>query len=541
MTLRGRVETKLFTAKTLVEAGIIRPTRPDRLLGLANALLRFGPTPAAGYTAAAVRYPDEVAVIDEAGTLTFREIHERSNAIAHALSDDGVNEGDAIALMLRNHRGFVEALTACSKLGCHALFMNTAFSGPQLADVAKREKPKAIIYDEEFAEVLADASRRRKRYIAWHEPDTDRKDPTLDELIERGDRSDVIPPAAPGKAIILTSGTTGTPKGASRGQPKNLDPAAALLSRIPLRAREKTMIAAPLFHAWGFAHFTLGLSLSSTLVLKRKFDPEATLSLTAQHECTALAVVPVMLQRILALDDEVLQRYDLSKLRVVPVSGSALPGAISQKWMDTFGENLYNLYGSTEVAWATIATPEDLRAAPGTAGRPPHGTVVRIYDDDGNRLDEPGATGRIFVGNELQMEGYTGGGGKDVIDGLMSSGDVGHFDDDGRLFIDGRDDDMIVSGGENVFPAEVEELLQHHAAVDEVAVFGVDDEQFGQRLRAVVVTKKGAKLDEDEVKKYVKANLAGYKVPRDVVFIDELPRTSTGKVLKRELKEDADA
>jgi acyl-CoA synthetase (AMP-forming)/AMP-acid ligase II len=541
MDIRGQVATKLHTIKTLAEAGILRPTRPDRLVNLALTLAKWGPTPAAGYAASALRYPDDPAIIDEIGTVTFKEMHERSNAIAHALADDGVKEGDNIGIMARNHRGFVEAIVAASRLGANALLLNTSFSGPQLTGVAEREKPKAIIYDEEFAEVLADAGKRRKRYIAWHDPEVDTKDESLESLVERGDRSNVLPPSERGKVIILTSGTTGTPKGANRGQPKSLDPAAALLSKIPLRARENTMIAAPMFHAWGFAHFTLGMSLSSTLVLNRKFDPEKTLELTARHEATALVVVPVMIQRILELDDEVLQRYDLSKLRTVPVSGSALPGPLSERWMDTFGENLYNLYGSTEVAWATIATPEDLRKAPGTAGRPPRGTIVKLYDEEGDPVPEPGATGRIFVGNEMQFEGYTGGGNKDVIDGLMSSGDVGHFDDDGRLFIDGRDDDMIVSGGENVFPAEVEELLSGHEGVADVAVFGVDDEKFGQRLKAVVVKRKGASLDEKAVKEYVKANLAGYKVPRDVSFMDELPRTSTGKVLKRELKGDDEA
>ena len=538
MSLQARVTTKLHTLKTLAEAGIISPTRPDRLVALAQTLLRWGPTPAAGYSAAAIRHPDEPAIIDELGVLTFKEVHERTNALANALADEGLNEGDGVGIMIRNHRGFIESLVACSKLGCHALFLNTAFSGPQLTDVVAREKPKALIFDQEFTEVLSDAGNRRKRFISWVEEEMDApKDPTIESLIERGDTGDVIPPEQPGKAIILTSGTTGTPKGASRAQPKSLDPAAALLSKIPLKSGEKTMIAAPLFHAWGFAHFTLGLSLGSCYVLKRKFDEEATLRLTAQHECTALVVVPVMLQRILELDDEVLTRYDLSKLRVVPVSGSALSGAVSEKWMDCVGENLYNLYGSTEVAWATIATPQDLREAPGTAGRPPRGTIVRLYDDDGNVVSDVGATGRIFVGNDMQFEGYTGGGGKDVIDGLMSSGDVGHFDDQGRLFIDGRDDDMIVSGGENVFPSEVEELLAKHESVVEATVFGVDDEKFGQRLKAVVVKRGNAKLTEDDVKKYVKSNLAGYKVPRDVVFVKELPRTSTGKVLKRELKD----
>jgi acyl-CoA synthetase (AMP-forming)/AMP-acid ligase II len=241
------------------------------------------------------------------------------------------------------------------------------------------------------------------------------------------------------------------------------------------------------------------------------------------------------MQRILELPREVLGRYDLRGLRVVAVSGSQLPGALSDRWMDAFGDNVYNLYGSTEVAWATIATPRDLREAPGTTGRPPHGTVVRIYDDDGRTVPQ-GATGRIFVGNEMAFEGYTGGGNKDVIDGLLSSGDVGHLDEVGRLFVDGRDDDMIVSGGENVFPSEVEDLLAGHDAVLEVAVFGVDDEEFGQRLKAVVVTRAGAAVTEDELKAHVKANLAAFKVPREIVFVDALPRTATGKVLKRELR-----
>jgi acyl-CoA synthetase (AMP-forming)/AMP-acid ligase II len=529
--LATHAQTKLHTLVTLTRAGIVHPERPDHLWHTARALLRYGTTPAAGYTAAARNFAGEPAVVDELGTLSFREVDDRTNALADAWAADGIQAGDGVAIMCRNHRGWIDAVLACSKLGANALFLNTAFSGPQLTDVAKREKPKAVVYDEEFAEVLKDAATRRKRYVAWADGKT--KDPKLEDLIAKGDTAPLDAPSEQGRAIILTSGTTGTPKGASRSMPKTIDPIAALLSVIPLRAREKTLIAAPLFHAWGFAQWALGISLASTVVLKRRFDEEATLSLTAQHECNALVVVPVMIQRILELEDEVLDRYDLSKVRAVPVSGSALPGAISDRWMDHFGENLYNLYGSTEVAWATIATPKDLREAPGTVGKPPRGSVVKIYDEHGQPVPT-GESGRIFVGNDVQFEGYTGGGNKDEIDGLLSSGDVGHFDAKGRLFIDGRDDDMIVSGGENVFPAEVEDLLHGHDNVADVAVFGVDDEKFGQRLKAVIV-KKGS-MSEKDVKDYVKKNLAGYKVPRDVVFVDELPRTSTGKVLKRELK-----
>jgi fatty-acyl-CoA synthase len=527
-----QVINKAWVAYTLTNAGIIRPIRPDKLARIAWTLQQWGPTPAAGYTASAIRFPGECAIIDELGTLTFEDVHKRSNALAHAFRDQGIEPGDGVAILCRNHRGFIDATVACSKLGAHALYLNTQFAAPQVTDVVNREEPVAIVYDEEFAEMVEEAGKGRKRIIAWFDGPEKPDCPIIEELIAEGDDSDLSPPADKGRVVILTSGTTGTPKGASRSQPESLDPAASLFSKIPLRAREPWMVAAPMFHSWGFAHFTLGMGLAATLVLRRKFDPELTLSDAAQHECTVLAVVPVMLQRILELGDEVIGKYDLSSLRCIDASGSALPGELATRVMDAFGDKLYNLYGSTEVAWATIATPEDLRAAPGTAGRPPRGTIVKLYDEEGNEVPQ-GKTGRIFVGNEMLFEGYTGGGNKDVIDGLMSTGDVGHFDEGGRLFVDGRDDEMIVSGGENVFPREVEDLLADHPKIDEAAVVGVDDEEWGQRLAAFVVAKDG--LSEDEVKKYVKENLAKYKVPRDVEFLDELPRNATGKVLKKDL------
>ncbi len=359
--------------------------------------------------------------------------------------------------------------------------------------------------------------------------------PRLDELITGNDDGPLQPPAEPGRTVILTSGTTGTPKGAARRQPDSIEPIASLFSKIPFRARETTMIAAPLFHSWGFAHFTIALPLASTMVLRRRFDAEDTLRAVAHHAATALVLVPVMLQRILELGEETIARYDTSSLRIIALSGSALPGELATRAMDVFGDVLYNLYGSTEVAWATIATPEDLRAAPGTAGRPPLGTVVKLLDENGHEVPQ-GQTGRIFVGNAMVFEGYTGGGSKEVVAGLMSTGDVGRLDQDGRLFVEGRDDEMIVSGGENVFPREVEDLLADHEDVEEVAVIGVPDDEFGQRLLAFVVPRPGRKLSESDVQAYVRANLARFKVPREVIFLDELPRNATGKIVKRELQ-----
>jgi acyl-CoA synthetase (AMP-forming)/AMP-acid ligase II len=527
---------KLQVAKTLLGTGMIKPVRPDRAVRSIVALRRWGPTPAAAYTGSAARYPQRAAIVDERGTLTFEEVQKRTNALAHGLKAEGVGEGDGVAIMCRNHRGFIDATVACSKLGANALYLNTAFAGPQIADVVRREDPKALIYDEEFAGLVSEGCVGRKRFVAWRDPGEDPSAPLLDELIAREDDSDLEPPSEKGRTVILTSGTTGAPKGAARKQPDSIEPLAALFSKIPLKARETTVIAAPMFHSWGWGHFTLALPLSSTLVLRRKFDPEDTLRAVAHHRATALAVVPVMLQRILELGPETIAKYDLSSLKVIALSGSALPGELATKAMDALGDVLYNLYGSTEVAWATIATPEDLRAAPGTAGRPPMGTVVKLLNAEGREV-APGEGGRIFVANEMVFEGYTGGGSKEIVEGLMSTGDIGHFDAGGRLFVDGRDDEMIVSGGENVFPREVEDLLADHGQIEEAAVIGVQDEEFGQRLKAFVVPRNGAQLSEETVKGYVKENLARYKVPREVVFLDELPRNATGKVLKRELKE----
>lgn len=534
-TALDRVTAAGTTLKVLGGAGIIRPYSPVSLARVALAVKAWGTGPAGGFTAQAKLTPNRVAIIDEIGQLTCRELHERSNALARALADKGVGEGDSVALMCRNHRYFVDASVAVAKLGADVLYLNTAFAGPQLVDVLDREDPKVVIHDEEFSGML-DKADTRERVIAW--ADTDGLEGTLESLISEHPTDDLQPTERHGRIVILTSGTTGTPKGAPRNE-AGIDAAVSLLSRMPLRHGWRTHIAAPLFHTWGFAHLALSMLLGSTVVLRRKFDPEQCLKTVESEKCQSLVVIPVMLQRMLALEESTLGKYSLPTLKVVACSGSALPGDLALNWMDHFGDNLYNIYGSTEVAYASIANPRDLREAPDSAGKPPYATVVKILDDKGKELPQ-GESGRIFVGNGLLFEGYTGGGHKEVIDGLMSSGDVGRFGDDGRLYVEGRDDEMIVSGGENVFPKEVEDCLARHEAVDEVAAIGVDDPDYGKRLKAFVALKSGASADEDELKGWVKQNLARYKVPREIVFLDELPRNATGKVLKRELAKDED-
>jgi acyl-CoA synthetase (AMP-forming)/AMP-acid ligase II len=532
-----RPEQLARAAKVLAEAGIIRADRPDKLLQAARAVLAWQLTPATAFVVSALRFPDEPAIVDEKGSLTFAEVDRRTNALARAMSEAGIDAGDSVAIMCRDHRWFIESTVAISKLGATALYYNTAFAGPQLKEVTEREDPKAIVHDEEFGEILEEAAGDRQRWIAWHDDDGSAGEDSVESLIENTDDSDVPAPDSPGRITLLTSGSTGTPKGASRGQPDPIDPIVAVLSRIPLHAREPTFFAAPLFHAWGFLQFNLGMLLSSTYVLRRKFDPEATLEAIEENGVTALAIVPIMLQRILDLDEEKRSKHDVSSLRVVASSGGALSGDLATNWMDTFDDHLYNFYGSTEVSWAAIATPEDMREAPGTSGPAPPGTSLKILDEESKDEKPAGETGEIFVGNAMLFEGYTGDEeGEEMVDGHMTTGDLGYLDENGRLFVEGRADNMIVSGGENVYPEEVEEALEKHSGVSEAAVIGVDDDEYGERLKAFVV--KDGEVSEDDLKSHIKDNLANYKVPREIEFVDELPRKPQGKVDKKKLEAD---
>jgi fatty-acyl-CoA synthase len=528
-----RFGDEAYFAALCIRSGLVGPELPHRVAQLLLGFERYGMLGGA-VVAGAIRHGDRVALVDERGKLSYKELDQRTNALANAWRERGLKAGEGVAVLVRNHRGFLEAVFAAAKCGARIVLLNTSFAGPQIREVAEREGTDLLVYDDEYAETLEGIDDPpRGRFRAWaDEPGDD----TLDALIESGDTSSPPKPDEGPRITILTSGTTGTPKGAPRSEPRSLALLGGLLSKVPFRARETTELCVPMFHALGFMQAMVGIGLGSTLVVRRRFDPEEALDSLEEHGATAMVVVPVMLRRIVDLGEEEIKKRDLSELKIIFVSGSALGADLAKRALEAFGPVVYNLYGSTEIAYATIATPEDLKTDASSVGKVVRGSVVKIYDEDENEVPK-GESGRIFVGNLSQFEGYTGGGNKDEIDGLLASGDVGHFDENDRLFIDGRDDEMIVSGGENVFPAEVEELLASHESIDEAAAVGVDDEKFGQRLKAFVVLGDGAELSEDDIKGYVKDNLANYKVPREIVFIDELPRNQTGKVLKKDLLE----
>lgn len=522
---------------TMARAGVIAPMRPDKYLRVMAAGAREGRSVTSGFAMSAQRAPDRVALIDELGELTYAEINARADALGVALQ-----EGNAktVGIMCRNHRGFVEALIAANRIGANVLLLNTSFAGPALAEVADREAVDVIVYDEEFGPTVDRALANRPdawRIVAWTD-DPSEHDCTVEQLIDAHAGRTPRSPQDRGKLILLTSGTTGTPKGAKHSG-GGLGELKALLDRVPWHTEQTVVVVAPMFHAWGFSQLVFAASMACTVVTRRKFDPEATLELIDRHQAQGLCVVPVMFDRIMDLPEEVRDRYSGRSLRFATASGSRMRPDVVTAFMDQFGDVIYNNYNATEAGMIATATPADLRVAPDTAGRPADGTEVRILDAEFR--DVPvGEVGQIFVRNGSQFDGYTSGGTKDFHDGFMASGDLGRLDAAGRLFVIGRDDEMIVSGGENVYPIEVEKVLAAHPEVAEASVIGVDDEQYGQRLAAFVVLAGDASVTPEDLKAHVRENLANYKVPRAVIVLDELPRNNTGKVLRRELQAKAD-
>jgi fatty-acyl-CoA synthase len=500
-----------------------------------------------GFAAAAQRCPGRSGLVDELGTLTWREIDQRADAFAAARQALPVAP-KVLAIRARNHRGFVEALIAANRIGADVLLLNTSFAGPALAEVINREAAQsslAVIYDEEFTATVDRALAEKPgatRIIAW--ADGPQGGLTVEKMIGenagRQPQRDGAKARRKSKVILLTSGTTGSPKGAKHSGGADGGPGIlkAILDRTPWRAEEPVVVVAPMFHAWGFSQLVFAASMACTIVTRRKFDPEATLDLVDRHRATGLCVVPVMFDRIMELPDDVRNKYSGRSLRFAAASGSRMRSDVVIKFMDQFGDVIYNNYNATEAGMIATATPHDLRAAPDTAGKPAGGTEIRILDQDFNAVPT-GEVGGIYVRNSTQFDGYTSGKTKDFHEGFMSSGDVGYLDDAGLLFVVGRDDEMIVSGGENVYPVEVEKTLTTHPDIAEASVIGIDDEQFGQRLAAFVVLNDGASVTPDLLKQHVRENLANYKVPRDITILDELPRSSTGKIVRRELQDRA--
>ncbi|HEV2755057.1 MAG TPA: AMP-binding protein [Actinomycetota bacterium] len=511
---------------------------PRNLVGLGYALpwlLMRGPSLGITSQMHSVAIGDKPAIYDRNGMLTWREVDRRSNQAAHLLEARGIGPKDRVACLLRNGREMVELALATQKLGVVACPLNTWAKPKELKATLRGAAPKVLVYDTAHAEQVEECAPPGVQllYVGNDADAIEGSDPYTQEL----GRQPTTPPSpftrdrGSPKVIIHTSGTTGTPKGAARNSSAaGISALANLLGVVPYRRDDVVYCPAPLFHSFGLATFTFATVLGATMILPEKFDPEESLRLIDEHRATAASFVPVMMRRIVSLDDDVKSRYDLSSLRLVMASGSVLSEDLRRAAIELFGDVLYDLYGSTEIGWVAIATPQDMRTRPKTVGKPVEGIDVAVFSSDGKRLS-PGETGELYVKSEVLFEGYTSGEKKAEREGYMSIGDLGRLDEEGYLYVESRTDDMVVVGGENVYPIEVEQVIEDVPGVNEVTVFGLDDEEYGQVLVAFAV----GTASPGDIEKACKAELASYKVPRRIEVVDELPRTSTGKVLKREL------
>ena len=432
-------------AATLLRVGMIAPLRPDRYVRMVLALRRYGANPMTSVSLAAARAPAATAIVDERGSITWRELERTSDALAVAFTGLTDPRPRTIGILCRNHRGFVQTLTASAKAGADALLLNTGFSGRQLAEVLQREGAQVLVYDEEFAGWSRRPARASTGWSRCSAGSTSRRP------VGPGRRARRDPPRPPRQAGPRRARDPADlrddrhPQGRPpRGGGGGTGALAAMFDRIPWRARETTVVAAPMFHAWGFGQLAVSATMTCTVVTRRRFDPEATLRMVEEHDATGLAVVPVMLERIMDLGPEVLDRYRLPSLRFATASGSRMRPDAVLGFMDRFGDVVYNSYNATEAGLITTAVPADLRAEPETAGRPVRGTRLRILDDADRELP-PGEVGRIVVLSGSTFEGYTSGDTKDFHEDFMVSGDVGRLDDAGRLFVVGprRRDDRL--------------------------------------------------------------------------------------------------
>jgi acyl-CoA synthetase (AMP-forming)/AMP-acid ligase II len=507
--------------RALMSSRLTPPLNPFGVLKLARDFLRYGPSPAIGYAGGAARHATEIAVIDVDGhRITFAEAEDLTRMCVAGLAARGVAQDSAVAVLGRNSLGFALAIPAVARIGADLVYLNPGFRPAQV---------ESIINDRSVSFVLVDDDLRDRVPINTPKASLSAPDTWASKSPKSGG-------SRSGRHIILTSGTTGTPKGADRSSTP-MESAISLLDALPYRERDTHILAAPMFHSWGWLNHRLTALLDATEVMISRPNAAAVLDAAAEHQAEIIVATPVVVRR---LADAGPGERDLSQLRGVLVSGSAIPAPVVKSFGEQFGPILFNLYGSTEVGFATCASPDDLAADANTAGRSLPGVKVAVLTPEGQPLPI-GAIGEIWVGSAASFDGYVDGGDKDRRSGLLSTGDLGRFDANGRLFVSGRADDLIISGGENVHPAEVEAVLRGHHQVQDVAAVGRSDPKFGQAVVAYVVPQPGAVATTQsdaliaELHRFCDTELARYQRPRDIFLRDSLPTNETGKVLRRDL------
>jgi acyl-CoA synthetase (AMP-forming)/AMP-acid ligase II len=498
---------------------------------------------------------DNVAVIvDESGgarasSTTFADLNEMVNRLAHGLVAAGARTGERLVWCGPNSLEVLVTIHAARKLGLVAVPLSYRFNAEEMAYVIDNSDATTVVVDAEQADLVVsvrDQLPKVRDVVVFGGP-APAGTRAWDDVVagQPVTEPDGVVASEAGAAMIYTSGTTGKPKGALRTSTDRTLVFALLAELNLLHERSVHLTTGPLYHSGPLAFASLAHTLGAPIVVLRKFDPRRWIALVKEHRVTNTFSAPTQLKRIVALPADDLATADLSSMICLIANAAPVPYALKQEVIEKLGDGfLFEVYGSTELGVDTVLKPEDQLRKPGSCGKPYGGIEVRIVKDDGS-VAPPGEAGELYVRTTLAMDGYHETqeqlAALDTPDdelGWKSVGDVAYVDDEGYVYICDRKKDMIISGGVNIYPAEIEGVLHAHPDVLDVAVFGIPDDEWGERVHAIVQPKPGAALTPDDLRAFAQERLAGYKRPRDYELRDSLPRTESGKLLKRVLRDE---
>ena len=520
--------------------GMMWDLRPAGVGHLVQMLGADYQNPSAVFTFHAKNQPDRVAVRFRGHATTYAELDDHIDRIASGLVARGLERRQAVLVMMKNRPEMLELGAAAGRAGAACVNVSWRSTPSELQYLVGNSGARFVFFEHDLWPTLEraidkiDLPRERFVSVGGDIPGLLRYEDVLSSdkrAVEGDDEAAAV--------VTYTSGTTGKPKGAVRRFPREMYvQILELIAATPIRTTDVHLVVCPLYHMTAYAFTTLTHLVGGTVVIADEFKPESFLELVEQERVNTTAMVPTMLQRLMALGDDTIRAHRTRSLRAIFCGGAQLPGGLAVHAMDVLGDIIFNFYGATETGIVTLASPADLRAAPGTIGPIVPANDVLLLDDQKNRVKD-GEVGELFVKNAMLVAGYHGNPDamrESMHGGHFSVGDLARRDPDGRYFIEGRKRDMVISGGVNVYPAEVENALEEHPQVFEAAVIGVPDPEWGERVKAFVVPRRGERLDAEQLKHFLRERIAGPKIPREYAFIDALPRNPTGKVLKNELR-----
>lgn len=542
LPLGFQLQTVAKSLRPLLKSGALYMT-PAQAPYCLNCIKRWGFAVGGLIAMSAKRYPDRLALVDDEGELTYTELRDQAFSLARALKDRGMGSHSRFGIVARNGRGIILPMAVKGLLGAEIMIMNIGSSANQIGGLLEETDIDHLFIDEEFLDRVPENIGDTK-VIVTHVNDPDNRPEVpegylfMQDLIDAGGTSELEDRPEQGRIIIMSSGTTGIPKGVLRNEPKTPATLGAVTDRIPWRRNMVIHQAASMFHAWGWANVIIAMATGATLVTQRQFEPKRAVEQFQKYGVNGLISAAIFLRILNDYLEEHPEVPNPGPFEFMVSSGNAIPAWLVTALTKRFGPVVCNFYGSTEAGLTSIATGPELAIRPDTAGRPAIGARVRILDDNDNDVP-PGVVGRIHTAQELTFTGYMASSRDKfrTVDGLLEIGDLGRIDEDGFLYVCGRSDDMVIKGGENTFPREVDEVLGALDGVEDLHTVGVNNTRtLLAELHTFVIRKKndaGAALDPEEMRQVVRESLAEHSVPEHIHFVEDLPRNATGKVVPR--------